>query len=178
MFTEEAGFVAHHYLIGDATEPVKRPAMILHVCNDVNAWGRGFVLALRAKYPESERQYHAWFRTGHPQLGQVQFVQVTPEVCVGNMIAQEGIRWQGKIPPIRYDALGSCLGQAYERAREKDLTVHMPRIGCVLAGGDWNRIENIITNTMTVETYIYTLECQKDRWPSVYENVDCKGNVL
>jgi hypothetical protein len=48
----------------------------------------------------------------------------------------------------------------------------MPRLGAVLSGGSWNLIENIIKKTMTVETYIYTLESQKDRWPTKYENVD------
>jgi O-acetyl-ADP-ribose deacetylase (regulator of RNase III) len=158
-----------HYLIGDATAPVKRPAMLPHVCNDINGWGRGYVLALRDKYPESERQYHEWFRTGKPQLGQTQFVQATPDVCVANMIAQRDIRWQGKIPPIRYDALTVCLREVYAKAIKENLTVHMPRIGCVLSGGSWDMIEKTIKEAMTVETYVYTLEKQKDRWPTVYE---------
>jgi len=167
-----------HYLIGDATEPVKRPALLPHVCNTINGWGRGYVLALRDKYPESEKQYHEWFRTGHPQLGQVQFVQVKPDICIGNMIAQEGIRWQGSIPPIRYEALNDCLKLAYEKAAKENLTVAMPRIGCVLSGGSWDKIEKIILATMTVESYVYTLEKQKDRWPTVYENVGCRGDIL
>lgn len=86
------------------------------------------------------------------------------------MIAQEGIRWEGKVPPIRYDALETCLKSAYKHAKDNNLIVAMPRIGCVLAGGDWHIIETIIKKTMTVETYIYTLESQKDRWSAVYEN--------
>ena len=40
------------------------------------------------------------------------------------------------------------------------LTVHMPKIGCGLAGGDWNRVENIIKNTFinsNIEVYVYLL---------------------
>jgi hypothetical protein len=143
--------------------------LLPHVANDINGWGRGYVLALRGKYPASEKQYHEWFRTGKPQLGQTQFVQATSDVCVANMIAQRDVRWQGKIPPIRYDALTSCLKTVYEKAAKENLTVHMPRIGCVLAGGEWPVIEKIIKEAMTVETYVYTLEKQKDRWATVYE---------
>lgn len=35
-----------HYLIGDATNPVIKPALICHVCNSVNKWGAGFVVSL------------------------------------------------------------------------------------------------------------------------------------
>jgi hypothetical protein len=165
-----------HYLIGDATEPIIKPAIIFHCCNSIGGWGRGFVLALSAKFPEAEKQYREWFRTGkllgfssQPQLGETQFVQVTPDICVANMIGQKGIRWEGKIPPIRYDAIKECLKTVYMKAAKENLTVHGPRIGAVLAGGEWNTIEGIIKEVMTVETYIYTIEKQKDRWPTVYD---------
>jgi O-acetyl-ADP-ribose deacetylase (regulator of RNase III) len=159
-----------HYLIGNALEPVKKPAMIVHICNDVGGFGKGFVVALSTKYPETEKQYRAWFSKGHPQLGEVQFVQVTPEICVANMIAQHGIRWQGQVPPIRYKALEICLKKAYEKALQDNLIVASPRIGAVLSGGEWPVIEDILKRTMTVDTYVYTLEKQKNRWPTKYED--------
>jgi len=159
-----------HYLIGDATEPIKKPAMIIHCCNDIGGWGRGFVIALRNKYPESENAYKHWFTTGDPQLGEVQFVQVTPDICVANMIAQHGIRWAGKIAPIRYKALDMCLKTVYEKATEDNVIVCGPRFGCVLAGGEWKVISPIIEKHISVETYIYTLDSQKNRWNDVYEN--------
>ena len=159
-----------HYLIGDATNPIKKPAMISHVCNNVNGWGRGFVLALRAKYPEAEKAYHNWFATDKPKLGDVQFVQVASDICVANMISQHDVRWQGKIPPIRYDALETCLKKVYEKAFADKLTMAMPRIGSVLSGGSWGVIGPMIEKCMTVETYVYTLESQRNRWHDKYEN--------
>lgn len=159
-----------HYLIGDATEPIKKPAMIIHCCNSFGQWGRGFVLALRAKYPGSEKAYREWFALGDPHLGDVQFVQVTPEICVANMIGQHGTRWEGKTPPIRYDALEMCLKTVYEKAVKDKVIVCGPRFGCVLAGGDWGVISRIIEKTISVETYIYTMKSQKDRWNDTYEN--------
>jgi O-acetyl-ADP-ribose deacetylase (regulator of RNase III) len=102
-------------------------------------------------------------------LGEVQFVQVKPDICVANMIGQHDIRWINGIPPIRYEALEQCLGIVYKKAAEEGLTVHMPRIGAELSGGLWGKIEEIIKKTMTVESYVYTLEKQKNKWTTVYE---------
>lgn len=162
-----------HYLIGDATKPAKNPAIIAHICNDVAGWGRGFVVALGNLYPEAKTAYKRWFQTDNPQLGQVQFVDTHVEgIIVANMIAQHGIRWQGKVPPIRYEALEACLRQVYDKAVEKGASVVAPRIGAVLAGGKWPRIESIIKDAMKVETYIYTLEEQKNKWPTIYERTN------
>lgn len=159
-----------HYLIGDATLPVKKPAMIVHVCNDVGGFGKGFVKSLAVRYPEAKIQYQKWYELGTMKLGEIQIVDVALEICVSNMIAQHDVRWQGSRPPIRYDALEHCLKQSYDYASKNGLTVHMPRIGCVLSGGEWSRIELIILNAKTVETFVYTLESQKDRWFTKYEN--------
>jgi O-acetyl-ADP-ribose deacetylase (regulator of RNase III) len=160
-----------HYLIGDALNPIKTPAMIIHCCNDAGGFGRGFVVALSNKWPETKIAYQKWFREGDPQLGEVQFIQVTPDICVCNMIGQHGTKWAGKIPPIRYDSIINCLNQVYKKALVDNLTVHSPRFGAVLAGGSWQTIETIMKSTMTVDTYVYTIESQKDRWPTEYEKL-------
>lgn len=157
-----------YYLIGDATQPVKAPAMIIHCCNDAGGWGRGFVLALREKYPESEKSYRKWFASGSPQLGEVQFVQINEDICVANMIGQHGVKWEGKTPPVRYQAIELCLKKVYEKAIKDNLTVHGPRFGCVLAGGSWEVISHLIKRWISVDTYIYTIESQKDRWDDKY----------
>lgn len=43
-------------IAGDATVPqAKGPKLIAHVCNDRGGWGKGFVLAVSARWPEPER---------------------------------------------------------------------------------------------------------------------------
>jgi hypothetical protein len=50
-------------VVGDATAPAgSGPRVIVHVCNDVGKWGRGFVLALSRKWAEPERRERAWYR--------------------------------------------------------------------------------------------------------------------
>lgn len=163
-----------HYLIGDATDPIYKPAIITHVCNSVGAWGAGFVIALSRKNKDPEKAYRRWYYENKESfvLGAIQLIPFSEDVMVANMIAQKGIQWEGKIPPIRYDALEQCLSSVYKYAKGYGYTVAMPRIGADLAGGSWGRVEAIIKKTMTVDTYVYTLESQKDKWPTLYENID------
>ena len=52
-----------NFIIGDATQPVgEGTKIIVHVCNDIGGWGRGFVVALSKRWPEPERRYRAWSR--------------------------------------------------------------------------------------------------------------------
>jgi O-acetyl-ADP-ribose deacetylase (regulator of RNase III) len=67
---------------------------------------------------------------------------------VANMVAQRGVRASGGVPPIRYDALRECLITLAERATALGASVHMPRIGCGLAGGSWPEVEVIINGSL------------------------------
>ena len=147
------------YLIGDATQPQgSGTKIIVHICNDIGGWGRGFVMALSQRWKEPENQYHARFR-GDAEipfaLGEVQFVRVTEDVVVANLIGQHDIERKQtsgaseSVPPIRYEAVRTGLEKVATKARELKASVHMPRIGCGLAGGTWDRIEAIIQQELS-----------------------------
>ncbi len=137
---------------GDATSPqAKGPKVIAHICNDLGGWGKGFVLAISKRWPEPEASYRAWHRgrAGNDfALGATQLVQVQPDLWVANMIAQHGMRPGSAGPPIRYEALQLALAALAPLVLERGATVHMPRIGCGLAGGKWERIEPLITSEL------------------------------
>lgn len=152
-----------NYLEGDATAPIgEGPAIIAHICNDLGAWGKGFVLAVSKKWPAPEVQYKQWHSSSENfQLGEVQFVQVSPLFYVANMIGQKGIRRGKNRKPIRYVAVEDCLQKVAEKALELGASVHMPRIGCGLAGGTWEEIEPIIQRCLTekgISVYIYDFQ--------------------
>lgn len=74
------------------------------------------------------------------------------------MVSQHGIRRQQGRPPIRYDALETCLRSVGEFAQAKQADIHVPRIGCGLAGGTWEEIEPIIQRVLCaagVEVFVY-----------------------
>lgn len=141
------------YVRGDATNPTPRPDFIVHVCNDVGGWGAGFVLALSKHWFQPEVQYRTWARegvnaVGDPfELGQVSYVRVDSGLWVVNMIAQHGYARPGE-PAIRYDALEQCLSKVALECNMTGAAVHMPRIGCGLAGGTWDEVEPIVRKTL------------------------------
>ncbi|MCQ4213905.1 macro domain-containing protein [Streptomyces longispororuber] len=136
------------YVRGDATVPSgKGPRLVVHVCNDIGGWGKGFVLALSRRWPEPEKAYRRWHReraTNDFRLGAVQFVQVESYLWVANLVGQRGIRTGSKGVPVRYEAIAEGLTAVAAKAAELGASVHMPRIGCGLAGGKWPRVEPLI----------------------------------
>ena len=140
------------YVRGDATTPLgKGPKVIAHVCNDLGGWGKGFVLAISRRWPEPETAYRRWQRERAGNdfgLGAVQVVQVDRLLWVANMVGQHGIR-TGSRRPVRYEAIDTALDTVAERAVELGASVHMPRIGCGLAGGRWQRIEPLVLARLT-----------------------------
>lgn len=77
----------------------------------------------------------------------MQFVEVEPEFWVANLLGQSGIRRERGRAPIRYRAIREGLERVAVFAQERGASVHMPRIGCGLAGGVWEEIEPILTET-------------------------------
>ncbi len=150
------------YRVGDATAPsADGNKIIAHICNDQGAWGKGFVLALSRRWQQPAESFKSWFKEGGDfGLAGVQFVQVEPDVWVANMIGQHGLKTQKGVPPIRYEALRTCLEAVASKAKELGATVHMPRIGCGLAGGEWSKVEPIIIETLCekgIEVTVYDL---------------------
>lgn len=153
------------YVMGDATQPsAVGNKIIAHVCNDVGKWGKGFVLALRARFPQSEHAYRSWHMQmtgpGSPpfELGQVQAVQVAEDLLIVNMIAQHDVASRTNVHPLDYVALEACLNKLADLALLTKASVHMPRIGCGLGGGEWTTVETIIMRTLVaknVATVVY-----------------------
>lgn len=159
------------YLTGDATAPQIEDGLriIAHVCNDIGKWGAGFSGALSARWKTPEQYFKKQYRhvKPKPKLGDVQWVFTELDVGVVNMIAQRGVRSSAGPKPIRYDALERCLEAAAEGARacagmdewsQKRLTFHMPRIGCGLAGGTWDRVGPLIEEVLwDIDVFVYDL---------------------
>lgn len=152
---------------GDATRPeapagASGPRIIVHVCDDVRgaAWGSGFVAALKRRWPTAEQRFRWWSRgerAAHDgeadparfALGEVQLVEVEPgppPIVVANLVGQHGrAKAPDGTPPIRYDAVRAGLAAvAAYAARHPGASVHMPRIGCGLAGGTWAEVGPIV----------------------------------
>lgn len=140
------------YRNGDATAPHvgSSPIIVAHIVNDIGAWGAGFVLAVSRRWPEVRSAYYDWRQSGL-SLGSVQFVKVEPQIIVANMCGQTGVGGGSTEPPIRYWALQQCLEDVRNHAILLNADVHMPFIGCGLAGGSWDKIRPLVENALSVE---------------------------
>ena len=98
------------------------------------------------------KEYRQWFRSSpRPCLGDVQFVAVEDGITVANVIGQHGIRRKTSgAPPIRYAAVRDGLKKVADWALGRHASVHIPRIGCGLAGGRWEEMEPIVESTLCV----------------------------
>jgi O-acetyl-ADP-ribose deacetylase (regulator of RNase III) len=152
------------YVVGDATQPQgSGTKIIVHICNDVGGWGAGFVLALSKRWREPEAEYRGWHRdksAGDFALGSLQLVQVQPDIFVANLIGQRDVRPRAGQPPIRYEAVRTGLARLREQALTLSASIHMPRIGCGLAGGRWDAIEPLVIEELLrygIDVTVYDL---------------------
>jgi O-acetyl-ADP-ribose deacetylase (regulator of RNase III) len=150
-----------NYIKGDATQPFgEGPKILMHVCNDIGGWGRGFVLAISKRWPEPEQCYREWHRGEEKDtfaLGAVQFFQVSEGLWVANVIGQRDIRPIDGVAPIRYEALRAGLQKVAAQAHRLGASVHMPRIGCGLAGGTWDKVASIVQEELATKNIPVTV---------------------
>jgi O-acetyl-ADP-ribose deacetylase (regulator of RNase III) len=157
-----------NYLEGDATKPVGDGMKIIaHCCNNIGGWGSGFVLALSAKWEDPEKSYRFWHKRTTKKdpeafsalLGSAQMVPVEDDIYVANLLGQNGVRGPDNPEPIVYSAIESGLNAVFRWAERKEASIHLPRIGCNLAGGSWAKVEEIINKCMkehsNVPVFVY-----------------------
>ena len=166
------------YINRDITNPVKTPNIILipHVVNDIGVMGAGVARALFMKWPNVRSDYIEWFnfKTKDPiikkeievfTIGKCQLVEVAPpNIYVINMVGQNGIKVVGDIIPLNYKELANCLKEVERLAEDigwyfkRDVEIHMPRIGCGLAGGKWEKVEQLILKNINHPVTVYDYE--------------------
>lgn len=158
------------YVVGDATNPKVDEGycfLIAHICNDIGAWGKGFVVPLGQRFPEAKALYQGWFknvcRDKGAYAGEVQFVPTSDGNIIANMVAQRGIfNANDGTPPIRYEWLDKCLAKLATFCMAFNArAIHIPRIGCGLAGGTWDKVEPLLRKNLTergISVIVYDLE--------------------
>lgn len=142
------------YVVGDATDPADdSPKVVVHVCNNIGKWGAGFTRALDRRWPAAHKGYENWAARDPNifppfDLGEVRVHHVGGGIHIANMIAQRGVRSASNPRPLDYAALAVCLIKVAGWAMGHGASVHMPRIGCGLAGGSWDVVELLIQDAL------------------------------
>lgn len=154
------------YMTGDATQPHGAGhQLIIHICNLEGKWGAGFVLSLSKRWKQPEQQYRLWYRSQGTsqqkfQLGEIQTVEVQSEIAVVNMLAQRyvGVNNNGELP-LSLEALDKCLIKVAKEAKERNSSIHAPRLGAGLAAGSksgysvevWTKVEELLIKRLTTQ---------------------------
>jgi O-acetyl-ADP-ribose deacetylase (regulator of RNase III) len=157
------------YLRGDATSTRGTGSRLLvQVVNDsAFTWGGGgFAGAVKRKWPSAQRDFTAQVTADRKalRLGNVVTCALEPDVTLVSVLAQRGYGPSPR-PRIRYGALRECLLRVLEVAKERNASVHMPRIGTGLAGGSWPVIEEIVSEILIragIKVCVYDLPQGKE----------------
>lgn len=152
------------FIQGDATEPVgPGRKVIAHVCNNFGSWGAGFSGAISAKWKDPEYEYRKLIKRF---LGANTWCDVTDDIRIFNMIAQDGIGIKTGRIPLRYWALVSCLKNLRDYCLDRKASVHVPdMIGCGLAGGNRDAVIDILQESLCdngVEVTAYQLDKESE----------------
>jgi O-acetyl-ADP-ribose deacetylase (regulator of RNase III) len=156
-------FLTIGYLRGDATQPRGSGERIVVqvVNNKAITWGKGFSVAVRREWPHAQKEFTEWIlaRRSEFKLGSVHYACLRDSLELASLVAQHGYG-PSLFPRIEYLALEECLSKLASHAKEARASVHMPRIGCGEAGGDWNIVSEIIDEQICrkgIEVTVYDL---------------------
>lgn len=136
---------------------------IAHGVNCQNKMGSGVAKALFTKYPDVKKFYHLFIEANlttiaerSKLLGKVQILIMPDEKRVVNCFTQEFYGYDGK-KYVNYDAIHSCF-EALRKTNIKEIAI--PKIGCGLAGGNWEVVSRIIDDATgdDLDVYVYYLE--------------------
>lgn len=141
--------------------------IVPHVCNNINLFGAGFAAAVAKHYPIVKENYH--LLNGKQSLGYTQFVVVASnkeydhKLVFANMIAQNGVVGNSNHRPLNYAALVKSMllvNQFIQQNFDQNnpVQIHSPKFGCGLAGGNWNFIEDLISDIWSKQSiFIYDI---------------------
>lgn len=133
---------------------------IAHGVNCQNAMGSGVARALFEKWPAVKEDYHSYcgeyvHEFPSQMLGMTIKVFVEDNKIVLNMFTQLTYGYDGN-RRVNYGAIAKCFHYV---EHDKDIkTLAIPKIGCGLAGGDWNIVKQLIDDcTPTTDIEVYEL---------------------
>lgn len=124
--------------------------ILCHQTNYHGVMGGGVALAIAKKLftPEDYATYRKFCqKRGASLVGSVQYIQssINPQYTIANLFSQDERLEMTEKTATDYKALEKCLMFVEQYAYSTDKTVALPGyIGCGIAGGDWNRVRQII----------------------------------
>lgn len=146
-----------------------KPKLIMHGCNMQGVMGAGFAQEVMKFAPHAYLDYSSWCKVNHKgntmrPIGSVR-VNQQHSVLFFHALTQEFYGTQKRM--LNYGALAkACVFvNDYIHKNEEHMRMfgyykelHMPKIGCGLAGGDWSIVEEILTQCFDEDMHLKVYE--------------------
>lgn len=125
------------------------PQYLLHGCNCFHAMGAGLAKQIKEAYPGAYEADKAYLPKGDVRkLGNWSEFH-TGEFIILNLYTQYYYGKKYTSVPLDYEALTLGLRKFNQHVWKEQPIIAMPRIGCGLAGGDWNKVSYIIRTELS-----------------------------
>jgi O-acetyl-ADP-ribose deacetylase (regulator of RNase III) len=132
--------------------------VIIHCCNCFNRMGSGIAKAIAEKWPEARAADDKTVPGDRDKLGTFTKAELQ-EVVIFNLYGQ--YRYGTDSRKVEYDALEKGLTSIKEFLDQNGMAFYKVgtyRLGCGLAGGDWDEVKPIIERVFgDEEIHVYTL---------------------
>lgn len=156
-------------IIENVGDLLQQRGILVHGANAYGDSDQGMALAMWSRFPQARRAYEARAEGLGLQLGDIvaaanpralqrdprlmRYVGRTCESIPEDVIVATAITQYNYdcAPPrvlVDYFALESAFQRVYTLAKLTGLPVHIPRIGCGGARGDWGRVRALIERSM------------------------------
>lgn len=129
---------------------------IAHGVNAQDVMGSGVAKVLYTKYPDVKSKYHQFCAETdiEDRLGSIVYTPVQSDgKVIINLFTQFKYGYDGK-RYVNYGALEDCFCELIDFGIDK---IAVPKIGCGLAGGDWEVVKEIINRVTKdkLEVWVY-----------------------
>lgn len=145
------------YVKGDLFSEENKCKYIVHQVNCQGVMGSGIALEIKNRYPlafKSYKDYCSMFDNTKNMLGKVDLSESNGKI-IANLFAQDHYLPRG-ICHTDYNALEQGFNFLKDITKED---ISMPKIGCGLGGGDWNKVEELIKKVFDDRTvFVYIKE--------------------
>lgn len=136
--------------------------LLVHQVNGLGVMGAGLAKQIAGRYPHVERDYKRFVlggdRNAQDLLGECLILKASDTLRIANVFGQAGVGRDKR--QTDYDALKRGLDAVANVARKEKLSVAIPyKLGCGLAGGNWDIVETMIDLAFAnVDVSIYHYE--------------------
>lgn len=131
----------------------KNLTVIAHGCNCFNTMGSGIAKTIKILYPEVYETDCKTIKGSREKLGTISWTIIDDSLKIANCYTQ--FTYWDPNDRLHYWAVEDCFKQLHDATTEKDI-IGMPKIGCGLAGGNWDVVKTLIEKYLSDRTvYVF-----------------------